>query len=201
MEIDKHLYHLYENGGMKECIGKRDYTLLPWQALNDVVDIMAYGAKKYNRDNWMKVPKEEYVKALFRHLIQYIQGEDYDKESGFHHLAHLIADGLYAYQNFLSDMHIPMEEVSKDKNKEVQRDDEKQLYFDFEVDTGLSSKEIDKQFREILGLNSSDNLSQKDNEKQSCIDLDRYAGLTSGDINRESQKILGFDLDNPSKGE
>ena len=75
--------------GMKFDDNKRDFTLLPWPAVEEIVKVLEFGAKKYARDNWKNVEADRYVKAAFRHLIAYSQGEENDKESGLSHLAHL----------------------------------------------------------------------------------------------------------------
>lgn len=75
--------------GMKFDGDKLDYTLLPWDSIEDIVKVLEFGARKYARDNWKNVEAERYVKAAFRHLIAYQQGETVDQESGLPHLAHL----------------------------------------------------------------------------------------------------------------
>jgi hypothetical protein len=75
--------------GMKFDDNKRDFTLLPWPAVEEIVKVLEFGAKKYARDNWKNVEADRYTKAAFRHLIAYSQGEENDKESGLSHLAHL----------------------------------------------------------------------------------------------------------------
>jgi len=99
MDFDKQLYDRYENGGIKETINKRDYTLLPFSVIDDIVDIMAYGANKYNRDNWKLVPREEYIKASLRHITAILKNEEFDVESGFHHLSHAACDIIFAAYN------------------------------------------------------------------------------------------------------
>jgi hypothetical protein len=82
--------------GIKYDDGKRDWTLLPWEEAEDVVEILEFGAKKYARDNWRKVePKERYIKAALRHLIAYIKGENNDPETGKSHLAHAVCCLLF----------------------------------------------------------------------------------------------------------
>lgn len=95
-KFNKDLYDKYTNGGVKETHLKRDYTLLPFSVLDEVVDIMDYGAKKYSRDNWKLVPREEYIKAGLRHIIAVLKGEEVDPESGFSHLAHACCNMIYA---------------------------------------------------------------------------------------------------------
>jgi hypothetical protein len=75
--------------GIKHDHMKRDFTLLPWDSVEEIVKVLEFGAAKYARDNWKKVEADRYVKAAFRHLVAYSQGEQNDKESGMPHLAHL----------------------------------------------------------------------------------------------------------------
>lgn len=77
--------------GMKFDGGKRDFTLLPWAGVEEIVKVLEFGAQKYDRDNWKKVEdaQHRYTKAAFRHLVAYNNREVNDPESGLPHLAHL----------------------------------------------------------------------------------------------------------------
>lgn len=77
--------------GMKFDTDKRDFTLLPWNSVEQIVEVLEFGAKKYSRDNWRYVEdaKHRYHKAALRHLVAYSKGEIDDPESGMPHLAHL----------------------------------------------------------------------------------------------------------------
>lgn len=92
--------------------GKRDWTLMPFDALEEVVKVLEFGAKKYNEKgdgpdtwNWKKAPglgKWRTLKAMFRHITAYAGGETLDPESGLNHLAHLACGCLfllYYHQN------------------------------------------------------------------------------------------------------
>jgi len=76
--------------GRKFDNGKLEYGLLPPFALEETVKVLTFGAQKYERDNWKKVPdsKRRYFDALQRHLWQWKRGEQLDQESGINHLAH-----------------------------------------------------------------------------------------------------------------
>jgi FMN phosphatase YigB (HAD superfamily) len=64
--------------------------------LEDVAEVMQYGANKYDRKNWSKCDDEErYVSATLRHLMAYQRGELADKESGLLHLAHAITSLMF----------------------------------------------------------------------------------------------------------
>lgn len=82
-------------GGKKFDGGKPDYTLLPFEALEDTVKVLGFGAVKYGRDNWQKVEPQRYVAAAFRHLVAIAKGEEFDEESGLTHAAHLACCALF----------------------------------------------------------------------------------------------------------
>ena len=73
--------HVNENGGNRDIAeDKLDYTLLPITALNRITQHYVNGLKKYGRDNWKKLSTpediERYKQSMFRHLIQYLEGQD-----------------------------------------------------------------------------------------------------------------------------
>jgi hypothetical protein len=83
--------------GVKYDNEKPQWSLLPFKALTEVVEVLTYGAKKYAPDNWKKVPnaKQRYIDACFRHLTAYVGGEKLDGETGKSHLAHGLCCMLY----------------------------------------------------------------------------------------------------------
>jgi hypothetical protein len=68
---------------------KDRWDLLPLGAVRAVVQVLAYGAKKYAPDDWRKVPnaRRRYYAAGLRHLTAWWLGSPIDKESGLPHLA------------------------------------------------------------------------------------------------------------------
>jgi hypothetical protein len=80
------------NGGIKFDDDKPDYSLLPPNALEDVVKVLTIGAKKYDRHNWKKLDNidDRYFAAAQRHLWALQKNETFDKETGIHHGAHAI---------------------------------------------------------------------------------------------------------------
>src|SRR3990167_8572215 len=87
--------------GSKYDLGKSRMSLLPFEALRAVGDVLAYGASKYNSHNWRKGMKWSRIQdALLRHYERFSMGEERDTESGYLHTAHLACDALFllAYQ-------------------------------------------------------------------------------------------------------
>lgn len=78
--------------GMKYDDKKRRYSLLPSGVVNDVVDVLEFGARKYAVDNWKHVDNGyvRYYDAALRHIDAWYSGERYDDDSKQHHLAHAI---------------------------------------------------------------------------------------------------------------
>jgi hypothetical protein len=87
---DRHLFIMSE--GIKFDKEKPDYSLIPPNALDDVVKVLTYGSKKYDRDNWKELEDSDnrYFAAAQRHLWALKKGETYDDETGIHHGAHAI---------------------------------------------------------------------------------------------------------------
>jgi hypothetical protein len=83
--------------GVKYDQNKPQWSLLPFEALEEVVEVLTSGAKKYAPNNWKYVPNADtrYMDAAFRHMAQYMQGEQYDEETGNNHLAHAVCCLLY----------------------------------------------------------------------------------------------------------
>ena len=83
--------------GVKFDKDKPKWNLLPWDELEDVVEVLTFGAKKYAPDNWKFVDdaNNRYMDAAMRHLVAHQQGEQRDAESGESHIAHAICCLLF----------------------------------------------------------------------------------------------------------
>ena len=84
-----------KDGGMKNDGEKPDWSLLPLETIEGIVRVLTYGAKKYERNNWKKVSINRNFAALLRHLSKWQAGEEYDPESGLHHLDHALCDLMF----------------------------------------------------------------------------------------------------------
>jgi hypothetical protein len=88
--------HLKERGFVKNDSGKLQWSLLPFEELEDVVKVLMLGAKEYTPDNWKKCDDvTRYKDALMRHVISYVSGDATDEESGLSHLAHAVCNCLF----------------------------------------------------------------------------------------------------------
>lgn len=79
--------------GVKHDQQKRRFSLFPTRTLYAIIDVLEYGAKKYEAENWRKVPdaRKRYYDAAMRHINDWWMGETHDNGeggSGHHHLAH-----------------------------------------------------------------------------------------------------------------
>lgn len=90
VHIDMHAKGDLTGSGVKHDSEKLRLDLLPWDALEPVARVLQFGAKKYDDDNWRKVPdqRRRYFAAALRHLSAWKRGEKIDPESGLPHLAH-----------------------------------------------------------------------------------------------------------------
>jgi hypothetical protein len=80
-----------EKGAVKYDAGKPRYDLVPWDAFDEVVKALTFGAEsgKYEDRNWESGNYwGKYIAPLFRHTTAWVMGKDKDEESGLSHLAH-----------------------------------------------------------------------------------------------------------------
>jgi hypothetical protein len=92
--------------GAKADNGKPDLDLVFGdftRALTKVGEIGTAGAKKYSRSGWLQVPNalSRYSSAMWRHIFQFKEGQDYDAESGQLHLAHAAWNALAVLELYL----------------------------------------------------------------------------------------------------
>lgn len=75
-------------GARKFDKDKPDWSLIPLATVEDIVKVLTFGAKKYDRDNWQGVSSDRYLAAAMRHISSYQAGERTDPESGLPTIAH-----------------------------------------------------------------------------------------------------------------
>lgn len=78
--------------------GKADWSLVPFEALEDMVKVLEFGAAKYSRHNWQMDGGFKWTRVLsscLRHLFDWARGIDLDPESGLSHIAHAQCNLLF----------------------------------------------------------------------------------------------------------
>lgn len=76
--------------------GKLRYDLCPAFAQQQYAEVLTKGAKKYGDNNWRKgMPWMSVIASLERHLMAFKQGENYDRESGNLHTAHIMCNAAF----------------------------------------------------------------------------------------------------------
>lgn len=94
----KTLLDLMSTEAVKKDDGKPDWSLVPFEALEGMVRVLEFGAKKYARNNWQTNGGFSYRRVLTactRHLFAYMRGEDNDPESGLSHISHAQCNLLF----------------------------------------------------------------------------------------------------------
>jgi hypothetical protein len=88
--------HTSVQGGVKDNLNKPRLDLVPSLPLFKAGEVLAFGARKYKPHNWrLGLSWLETYGSLQRHLAAWLDGEDLDKESGYHHLAHAMCQMLF----------------------------------------------------------------------------------------------------------
>lgn len=92
---------------VKQDEGKLRYDLLPFDAVDEVVEVLTYGINKYPKpeENWRQNSTKEDIKryeaALLRHMSDLMQGKVIDvgtldkPGSGLPHIAHIATNALF----------------------------------------------------------------------------------------------------------
>lgn len=88
--------------GKKDAIGddeKPRLSLIPRVALWAMGKALSYGEKHYGSHNFRGGIKVTYLlDAALRHIMQYLDGEDFDEKSKCHHLGSAMANLAMALQ-------------------------------------------------------------------------------------------------------
>jgi hypothetical protein len=63
-----------------------------YDAMESVIPVLAFGAEKYGRFNWINVAPERYASAAFRHILAFQSGQEIDTESGLLTIRHVAAN-------------------------------------------------------------------------------------------------------------
>ncbi len=81
--------------------GKTRLGLIPPFSIQEIGKVFTKGAEKYGDNNYRKgMPWSKCVDSLHRHLNAFEQGEDFDAESGLHHMAHVATNAIFLLEYY-----------------------------------------------------------------------------------------------------
>lgn len=79
--------------------GKTDWSLLPWDAVEEIIKVLQFGAGKYSPWNWAENGGFKFNRLFnssMRHFVAWFwRREDLDPETGISHMAHLGCNVLF----------------------------------------------------------------------------------------------------------
>lgn len=88
---------------IKHDTGKPMMSLVEPSFIRGLAEVLTFGANKYAKNNWKLADSEEgrdrIKDAMLRHIYKYLDGQEFDDETGFSHLYHA-AFGLMALSYF-----------------------------------------------------------------------------------------------------
>lgn len=84
------------NTALRYNEGKPEYSLIDLPSLEGCAQVLAFGAKKYSRNNWKKgFPISSILNSMLRHIAALQDGEEIDPESGLPHIGHIQCNALF----------------------------------------------------------------------------------------------------------
>lgn len=98
MDLSNYLQQVPKSEAIKLDSGKLDWSLLPFDTIEEVVKVLEFGKIKYSAHNWCSGEGFKYtrvVNALLRHLFAFMRGEDNDPETGLSHVAHCACNIIF----------------------------------------------------------------------------------------------------------
>jgi len=81
---------------IRENEGKPRWSLMHYESMIPMIRVLEFGANKYSRDNWkIGLDLKEVLESMQRHLAALMDGEEFDKESGIHHMGHIQCNAMF----------------------------------------------------------------------------------------------------------
>lgn len=87
-----------QNKAIRFDAGKTDWSLVPWDSVEEIVKVLEFGKVKYAAWNWSSNGGFKYMRVFnstMRHLLAWARGEDKDPESGLSHISHAACNLLF----------------------------------------------------------------------------------------------------------
>jgi hypothetical protein len=95
------VHPVIDGKGERKNAGKPQYSLVPTDALHEMVLVFMWGLRKYAPRNWERGMNWSICyDSMMRHTQAWFSGEDRDPESGLLHTAHIAVNAMFlvAYQ-------------------------------------------------------------------------------------------------------
>ena len=179
--------------GQKFDQGKPDWSLVPWEELEEVVKVLTHGKEKYGAQNWKMVPeaRDRYFAAAQRHLAAFRRArfdtrspfDAVDSESKLHHLAHAACCILFLLWH---------------ERKELCQEDAAGVLMDRLVEDLVAGKEKPQDELDTLRRQIDDGLGEPilvreitDEIKFTTYDPDALDKLTARDVQEIESKAFG----------
>jgi hypothetical protein len=90
--------------GVRFNNNKLKWGLVDYKAIEPLVEVLMFGAEKYDAHNWKKgLDKTEILESMQRHLVQLMSGELDDQESGLPHIGHIMCNAMFFSHFILKD--------------------------------------------------------------------------------------------------
>ena len=99
-----------DDGTGKQSKLLRDWTLVPWDAMALVVQVLEGARVKYGKENWKTIPVFEHYQHLIEHSIAVNQCLG-DEELTIEHLTHVVCRALFAIQGLYEEHHETRETI------------------------------------------------------------------------------------------
>lgn len=75
---------------------KPKWSLVDYDSLIPLVDVLQFGAYKYGTNNWKKgLSYTETTESLLRHVYAFLNNQDIDEESKLHHIGHILCNAMF----------------------------------------------------------------------------------------------------------
>lgn len=104
--------------GNRYNTGKLKWSLVSFSALEPMIKVLEFGAKKYSANQWKEgLSWTEVCESLQRHLVCFLEGEDNDEESKLHHVGHILCNAMFLSYMFLFRKDLDDRYVDKNLNK------------------------------------------------------------------------------------
>lgn len=85
-----------EERGLRYNNGKLKWSLVDYNALEPLVEVLEFGSKKYNPHNWKKgLLVTNICDSMLRHIYSFLNGENLDEESKLSHVGHILANAMF----------------------------------------------------------------------------------------------------------